>query len=340
MNSRSSFLRFAVLITVAIACLGARVMAQPKVSPEEQKAAQAIDAAPDAAGKAKAAEDFVKKYPKSSLRPVYAQKISDQIHEITDAQQKIALAQQFKTIFNDPTEEEMIMPVLLVGYSDAKQHDEAFSTGAAYLGSHPDSVGVLVELMFIATDQAKQKNGKFVAQGEQYGTHATELIEGNKKPAWMDDATWKEYRDLLPRIYQSLAILGMVKGDRAITQARLAKTIQLDPKDPLNYLFLANSINTDYEEAAKKYQAMANGAEKDAQLKKVFELLDRLIDADAHFVALSVGNTQLANYRKQEMQYLETNYKFRHDGKADGMQELIDKYKAPGAKPKDPFAIP
>ena len=62
MNSRSSFLRFAVLITVTIACLGARAMAQPKVSPEEQKAAQAIDAAPDAAGKSKAAEDFVKKF--------------------------------------------------------------------------------------------------------------------------------------------------------------------------------------------------------------------------------------------------------------------------------------
>ena len=108
----------------------------------------------------------------------------------------------------------------------------------------------------------------------------------------------------------------------------------------MNYLFLANSISTDYEEAAKKYQSMANGADKDAQLKKVFELLDRLIDADAHFVALSDGNTQLANYQKQEMQYLETNYKFRHDGKTDGMQELINKYKAPAAKPKDPFAIP
>jgi hypothetical protein len=342
MNSRSSFLRFAVLITVAIACLGGRVMAQPKVSPEEEKAAQAIDAAPDAAGKAKAAEDFVKKFPKSSRRPMIAQKISDQIHEITDGPQKIMLAQQFKTIFTNPEEEEMIMPVLLVGYADAKQHDEAFSTGATYLSRHPDSVGVLVELVFIATDQAKQKNGKFVAQGEQYGTHATELIEGNKKPAWMNDATWKEYSDLLPRVYQSLAILSMVKGDRATTQARLAKTIQLDPKDALNYLFLANSISTDYEEAAKKYQSMANGPEKEAQLKKVLELLDRMIDMDAHFIALSEGNAQLANYRQQEMKYLETNYKFRHDGKTDGMQELINKYKAAPAavKPKDPFAIP
>jgi hypothetical protein len=84
---------------------------------------------------------------------------------------------------------------------------------------------------------------------------------------------------------------------------------------------------------------MPDGADREAQLKKVFEIMDRLIDTDAHFIALSDGNAQLANIRQQELQYLETNYKFRHDGKTDGMQQLIDKYKAP-AKPKDPFAIP
>jgi len=338
MKSRSSFLRFVVLITVTIAGVGV-VIAQPKASADEEKAYQLFEAAPDAAGKAKAATDFVKKFPKSSRRPMMARKILDQIQEITDGEQKIALAQQFKSIFNNPAEEEMIMPVLMVGYADAKKPDDAFSNGAAYLGQHPDSVGVLVELMFIATEQAKQKNGKFVAQGEQYGTHATQLIEANKKPASMDDANWKEYRDLLPRIYQSLAILGMVKGDRPTTQARLAKASELDPKDPLNYLFLANSVSMDYEEAAKKYKSMTNGAEKDAQLKKVLDLLDRVIDADAHFLALSDGNAQLANIRQQEMGYLETNYKFRHDGKTDGMQQLIDKYKTP-VKPKDPFSIP
>src|ERR1043166_3376096 len=130
MNSRSSFLRLAVLITIVIACLGARVSAQPKVSPDEQKAYQLIESAPDAAGKAKAAADFVNKYPQSSLRPALAQKIADQIHEMTDAEQKIVIAQQFKSIFKNPEEEEMIMPILLVGYADAKKPDDAFSNGA------------------------------------------------------------------------------------------------------------------------------------------------------------------------------------------------------------------
>src|ERR1041385_2072458 len=174
MNSRSSVLRFAFLITVSLACFGARAIAQPKVSPEEQKAYDAWVSAPDAV-KAQVAEEFVKKFPKSSLRATMAQKIVDQIRELTNAEQKITVAQQFKSIFNNPDEEEMIMPVLIVGYADAKKPDDAFTSGSAYLGQHPDAVSVLVELMFIATDQAKQKNGKFVLQGDQYGVHGAEL---------------------------------------------------------------------------------------------------------------------------------------------------------------------
>ena len=340
MNSRSSFLRLAVLIVITVTCISARVSAQPKPSPEELKAAEAIKLAPDAASKARAATDFVKKFPKSSLRPGVAQTISDQIHEITDGEQKIALAQQFKTIFNDPAEEEMIMPVLLVGYSDAKKPDEAFAAGTTYLGQHPDAVGVLVELMSIATDQAKQKNGKFVAQGDQYGLHAIELIEANKKPASMGLETWKEYQALLPRLYQSMGILAMVRGDRAATQQRLTKATELDAKDPFNYLLLSGSINDEYQEAGKKYQAMKDGPEKTAELPKILATLDRVIDAYAHFIALSEGNAQLATIRQQEMQDLESYYKYRHNGKTDGMQELINKYKAAPAKPKDPFAIP
>ena len=328
-----------LLLSIALLIAPVALIAQPKVSPDEQKMAQAIQTAPDAAGKAQAAADFVKKYPKSSLRPVIAQKIADQIHEVTDGAQKITLAQEFQTIFNDPAEEEMIMPVLIVGYGDAKRPDDAFTAGATYLGKHPDSVGVLVELTTLATDQAKQRNGKFVPQGEQYGLHAIELIEANKKPASMSDATWKEYKDLLPRLYQTMGILGMVKGDRPATQARLTKAIELDAKDPFNYLLLAGSVNDDYQDSAKRYQAMPDGPPKTAELQKVLASLDRVIDVYAHFIALSEGVAQLATIRQQEMQDMESYYKYRHDGKTDGMQQLIDKYKTP-AKPKDPFGLP
>src|SRR2546421_4411953 len=326
MSTRSLLLSLALLIAPAAA------IGQPKVSPDEQKMAQAIATAPDAAGKAKAAADFVRKYPKSPLRPMVAQQIADHIHQITDGAQKLALAQQFQTIFKEPAEEEMILPDLLAGYAEAKRPDDAFTRGATYLGQHPDSVSVLVELMIIAADQAKQKNGKFIPQGEQYGMHAIELIEADKKPASMDDAIWKQYKDLLPHLYQSVGIIEMVKGDRAATQARLTKATELDPKDAFNYLLLSGTLNDDYQESAKRYQSMPDGPAKTAELQKVLASLDRVIDSYAHFIALSEGVAKFAPVRQQEMQDLENYYKYRHNNSNAGMQQLIDKYKTP-AKP-------
>jgi len=326
MSIRSLLLSFALLSAPAAA------IGQPKASPDEQKMAQAIATAPDAAGKAQAAADFVKKYPRSSLRPMIAQKIADQIHEITDGAQKLALAQQFQTIFKEPAEEEMIMPDLLAGYAEAKRPDDAFTTGATYLGQHPDSVSVLVELMIVATDQAKQKNGKFIPQGEQYGMHAIELIEADKKPASMGDPTWKAYKDLLPGLYQSMGIIEMVKGDRAATQARLTKATELDPKDPFNYLLLSGTLNDDYQESAKRFQAMPEGPAKTAELQKILASLDRVIDSYAHFIALSEGVARFDSVRQQEMHDLENYYKYRHNNSTAGLQQLIDKYKTP-AKP-------
>jgi len=337
MNNRSVFLSVAAGIIVSLTLGSASVAAQPKVSPEEQKMAQAFEAAPDATGKATAAAEFVKKFPKSSLRPMIAEKLADQIRDITNADQKITLAQQFKAAFNSPAEEEMIMPVLIVGYADAKKPDEAFSAGSTFLAQHPDSVPVLVELATLATEQAKQRNGKFITTGEQYGVHSIELIEANKKPADMPDAIWNEYKALLPRLYQSMGILGMVRNDRAVTLTRLTKASELDPKDPFNYLLISGSLNDEYQDAAKRYQAMPDGAPKTAELPNVLAKLDRVIDAYAHFIALSEGNPQLATMRQQETEDLEKYYKYRHNGKTDGMQQLIDKYKIP-AKPKDPFS--
>ena len=337
MNNRSVFFSVVGAIIVTFALGTTRVPAQPNVSPDEKKMAQAIEAAPDPPAKATAAAEFVKKYPKSSLRPVIAEKLADQIRDLTNADQKITLAQQFKSTFNSPAEEEMIMPVLIVGYADAKKPDDAFSAGSAYLTQHPDSVSVLVELATLATEQAKQRNGKFITPGEQYGAHAIELIEANKKPADMPDATWNEYKALLPRLYQTTGILAMVKGDRPMTLKRLTKATELDPRDPFNYLLISGSLNDDYQERAKRYQSMTDGAAKTAALQNVLAALDQVIDAYAHFIALSDGNAQLATVRQQEMEDLEKYYKYRHDGKTDGMQQLIDRYKNP-AKPKDPFS--
>jgi tetratricopeptide (TPR) repeat protein len=333
--------RKALALTVAlVALLGLMTYAQgqggntarPKISQDEQSLAQKITSAPDAATKLKAAGDLIKKHPKTAIRGQVAKELADRITDVKDATQKLALAQQLQTIFNDPADEEFVGPVVIDAHADANELDQAFTKGADFLSRHPDSLRVLVTLLSVGTEQAKKQNAKFIDQAIRYGGQAIALAEANKKPANFDDARWQQFKTgTLPSMYQSLGLLYMLKGASADAKAYYTKASQASPSDPFNFVMIAALLNDEYQAAAKTYQTMAAGAPKEAQLKKVEALLDTVIDAYAHAVGLSEGSAPLAQIRQQYLQDLENYYKYRHKS-TDGMQQLIDKYK-PAPKP-------
>ena len=188
-------------------------------------------------------------------------------------------------------------------------------------------------LVSAGTTEAKNKNGKFVPQSTQYATSAIQLIEADKKPAWMDLAAWTKYKaDVLPGLHQSMGLLNLVKGDRGAARASYVKASELAPADPFNFVMLAGIINDEYQNQAKKYQAAPAGPGKEEELKKAQNLMDATIDAYAHAIALSEGNATLQGIRQQYLQDLEAYYKYRHNNSTQGMQELINKYKV-AAKP-------
>jgi hypothetical protein len=315
---------------VAAASLASMAVAQATKppSPEEQNLAKAILLSPDIAGKFKAASDLVKKHPQSSLRSKAAADLADEVSAVKDTTQKLALAQQYQGIFNEPAEQQMITPILIEALAGANRLDEAFASGADSLTRNPDSLYVLVQLAFLGTDQAKQKNLKFIPQSMQYGAHSIELIEADKKPAGIDDAGWLKYKSAqLPSLYQSMGILELVKGNSAGAKTRLAKASELAPADPFNYLLLSGMLNDEYQNEAQQYRAMPNGPPKDEELKKVLPLLDQVIDSYAHLISLAEGNERLAAVRQQYLQDLESYYKYRHNGSTEGMKQLVDKYK-------------
>ena len=291
---------------------------------------KAIMSAPDPAAKLKAVEVLIKKHPKTPVRERVAREAANQIADIKDAAQRVTSAQQYAGIFTEPSEQQMIMPILIEAFAGANRQDEAFSSGAEFLTRNPDSLFVLVQLISVGTDQERKKNSKFIPQSLQYATHAIELIEADKKPDVMDDAGWKKYKSIeLPSLYQSMGLLSLVKGDRGEAKARLAKAAEIAPADPFNFLLLAGILNDEYQDAAKHYQSIPNGPARDEELKKILASLDQVIDAYAHTIALSEGNERLAPARQQYLQDLEAYYKFRHNNSTAGMQQLIDKYKVP-----------
>ena len=95
---------------------------------------------------------------------------------------------------------------------------------------------------------------------------------------------------------------------------------------------LSAILNDEYQVEAQNYKGMPAGPAKEAELKKTQTMLDNVIEAYAKTIALSEGNSALQQVRQQYLQDLEAYYRYRHNNSTEGMQQLIDKYKAP-AKP-------
>jgi hypothetical protein len=303
--------------------------AEVKVSGGERDAAAKITKAAGTEGKLQAAAAFVRKYPQSALRKQIAQDIARQIVDTQDAQAKASLAQAFLDIFNLPEEAGYVNASLLSAYINAGKTEEALKMGAAWLAQHPDDIQTMQNLTILASAAAIKGNDSFIPQGRQYGAKAIELLEADKMPAGTDAVRWAQYKPAaLVSLYRETGVLAYKAGDKTTALTLLEKAAALKSTDPGVYLLVSELNNDAYEMRAKEYQVAAP-AEKQAAFQKVEVALDKVIDSYAQAVAATEGNAQFQPVNAALKSDLERYYKFRHKGSADGMQQLIDKYKKP-----------
>jgi tetratricopeptide (TPR) repeat protein len=299
----------------------------PKVSGGEQKLAEKLNKAKGAEAKLQAGAEFVKKYPQSPLRPQVADVVAGEINNTQDAALRASLAETYQSIFNAPGEAERVASALLAAYINAGRTEEAMRAGAAWLQKNPDDVDILQNLTILASTEAIKGNMQFAEQGRQYGARAIELFEADKRPASIDAAKWATMKSgSLPTLYRETGVIAFKAGDGRAARTLLEKAAELRSTDPGVYLLLADFARDDYDLRSKEYK-VAPTAEKPAALKTAETALDRLIDAYARAVAMTEGNTSYQQANAALRQDLESNYKYRHGGKTDGLQQLIDKYK-------------
>src|SRR5215510_545812 len=302
---------------------------QGAASDAEQKALAKIESAPDVAAKVAAAGEFVKKFPKSSLRPKVVGYIGQEISKIQDGPQRINQLESMLTVFKEPADVEIINPILVDTYFKENRPDDGFRVAAAYLSKNPNDVAVLTQAALEGVQQAKKREAKFAQQSMQYGSKAIELIEAGKKPESFDDARWGEYRTRwLPILYQNLGLLSMMTGNKADAKTKLDKAAALDAKDPFTFVLIGSMLNDEYQQLAEQHKAASAGPMKDSILKQAHSKLDEVIEAFAHAVGLSEGNANYQQLHDQILGDLQSYYKYRHSGSTDGLQQLINKYKA------------
>jgi len=301
---------------------------QPKVSEDEAKALQKINTAPTTAEKVKLAVEFNKKFKKSSQRGRVADYVAGQIMNEKDAAQKLQLAQQFIAAFDQPGEADLVKPAQIDAYAQTGKFDEAFAEGAKYLAAHPDDAFIHTQLGWSGAFQMQKQGAtwKHAQATTQHLAKALEMLEGDKKPEKTDAKYWSDYRNSwLPRLYQAQGTLAYLSKDRAKAKDSLEKAAGLDQYEPQTLALLGTIADEEYNELAKQYQT----ERKSDLLNKALERMDEAIDWYARAVAAAEGNAQFQQMQQQIIEQLKQYYAFRHDGKTDGLQALIDKYKKP-----------
>lgn len=327
-----SAISFAIVVLAAPYCAAfdaAQAKDKPaQVSDGETKAAAKINAAPDTAAKILAAGEFVKKYPKSSLRAQVLTALAGEINKVEDNAKRISLLESLLTVFTGPADAEVINPFLVDAYVNASRLDDAFAFGAKLLLSNPNDLATLTSLTMIGSYQASRKNPKFVKQAQESGAKAIAIIESGKKPDSLDESRWTEYQTkLLPQLYQRLGLMSMVTGNKDDARAKMEKAAALDASDPINYYWLAGMMNEEYTQKAQDFQKQSPGPLKDLKLKEAESTMDKVIELWARVVGMSEGNPQLQPLHDQVLEDLQGYYKYRHGGSVEGLQQLINKYK-------------
>jgi hypothetical protein len=301
--------------------------AQP--SDGERQAMTKVTSAADFTAALQAAGEFVKKYPKSSLRPQITRHLVAKT-ATQEGPQQITMLESALGVMKDPGDAEIINPAILEAYLKAQKFDDAFRVAGALIEKNPNDLITLTLMAIVGIDQARAQNAKFVAQSLKYAPKAIELIETDKRPALLDDAQWAEYKTkLLAQLYQALGVYSMMTGDFATAKTKLDKSASINQYDPITYVYLAGVVQEEYAKLAQQVKGMLPGKPQDDTLKKALEKMDQMIDLYARAIGLADGNPQYQKVRDELSADLKSYYSYRHGNSTEGLQQLIDKYKRP-----------
>jgi hypothetical protein len=193
------------------------------------------------------------------------------------------------------------------------------------LSKDPDDLRTLIKITYLAAQAARDRNLKYA--NESYGLHAIEIIEKEQRPAGISDPAWLEAKTKLPGLYQQVGIISLAKGNVVDAKTQIGKSIKLNPKDPTSYALLGRLLSGEYEKLMTTYREMPEDSTKQDEQKKLEALLDEVVDAYAHAVALATGKREHQALMQQLVPDLTSYYKIRHNDSVAGLKELIEKYR-------------
>lgn len=223
---------------------------------------------------------------------------------------------------------------------EAIQQDKAadvFRIGGEVLDEDTENLNYLLTLAEYSSRLARKRDYSYADKGTLYARKSIELINTGKKPVGIDDKAWDQRRELvLGSMYQTvgLFLIKANKDNEALNS--LTEAIKHDCSDPDNYLLVSQIYKNRYDALTGEYQQLPEDKkaadEGKAKLEKIKAVADQMIDAYGRMLVVSENRPNYENHRSRIRPIMEDLYKFRHDGKADGLQSYIDGLKSACAK--------
>jgi tetratricopeptide (TPR) repeat protein len=223
----------------------------------------------------------------------------------------------------------------------AKDVAKMLQLGNEALGEDANNLDYLYLLAYaVRQDELAAKNYAHATEETDFSNRAIKLIEGGKVPAVVSKEKFSK-NSTLAYLYQTLALIEHNKKNIDKALEYYSKAATLDPADPSNYLSCGSLHQGKYQAAAAKYQAIPEAdrtaadpkPEVKAALDDINKEADAVIDCWARFMALSANNAAYGPTRSQVNSALTDLYKYRHPDSPDGLQKLIDQYKAQASAP-------
>jgi uncharacterized protein YxeA len=209
---------------------------------------------------------------------------------------------------------------------EAKKFDESFALGQQILADEPDDLITLYMLSRAGLFSAHSGNEAHSAATANYARKAIQLMQaGAVLPNESKDES-------LGVLHFALGLTTIRTSPRdAINAFKQVATLTNTAKnDPLTFYLLGAAYEAaEYDKASADYKTQCATPEQVASpsCKALSDVLnatvDRIIDAYARAVSLSGTNAKFATQKAEWLKQLTLYYKYRHEDKEDGLNELI-----------------
>jgi hypothetical protein len=238
------------------------------------------------------------------------------------------------------------------GTADAAKLDALLAAGEAAQAKFPDDPYIVTQLAMATGNGVLGGQYKDTAKAQALAERALKLLESTASPRkdW-PQADWDKFRtEGISRLTLSQGVYQMRQATPNPEQALVyfdkvaANKDWPDAKTPVAYMLRAEANSAIYDKLSAEYRAMTDDDKRSekgkAALAKVDPVVDAMIDDYARALALSNKNPQWQAYAGDLKPQLENFWKYRYNGKLDGMDEYVKYYEAnpTGTTPPKPAA--